>query len=183
VRLYCPEEGNRNRREFCTNTLEVEVDGTIEIIGDPNSVCDLTGCWQEKEVPDNQGIFVLNTLTGTVKLVASTEDGEFDDFVYWNYSGMPPGAHGGEGGKAVGNEGGGDKGGDDADPPRWRSAAFSAVSSDPAERVAFKGFTGSLDVNNVYTTLLMEFTCLTCQLEIYIRMSFLWSSREWTAQS
>jgi hypothetical protein len=40
-------------------------------------------------------------------------DTDFDDFLYWNYSGAPPGAGESEG---------------DGEAPRWRSSAFAAVS-------------------------------------------------------
>jgi hypothetical protein len=65
--------------------------------------------------------------------------GQFDDFVYWNYSGAPPGAGESEG---------------EAEPPRWRSSAFLAVSTaDTATviRAAFLARTGDIDpVTNVY---------------------------------
>ena len=64
---------------------------------------------------------------------------KFDDFVYWNYSGAPPGAGESEG---------------EAEPPRWRSSAFLAVSTADAAtviRVAFLARSAELDpVTNVY---------------------------------
>jgi hypothetical protein len=47
--------------------------------------------YQDMQVPVNQGIFVLNLKTKKLLLVARTGDGMFEDFVYWNYSGAPPG--------------------------------------------------------------------------------------------
>jgi hypothetical protein len=147
VRLYCPEEGNRDRRDFCNNVGAFDPD-TGTSLGDPNSICDDetddTGlCYQEKEVPVNQGIFVYDTQNGSaasLRLLARTGlGGQFDDFVYWNYSGAPPGAGESEG---------------EAEPPRWRSSAFLAVSTANAAtviRVAFLARSAELDlVTNVY---------------------------------
>jgi len=148
VRLYCPEEGNRVRRDFCNNVGEFDPEnGTSE--GDPNSICDDETdprypdvCYQEKEVPVNQGIFVYDTAAATprlrLRLLARTgSGGEFDDFVYWNYSGAPPGAGESEG---------------DAEPPRFRSSAFVAVSqrAGATSQTAFLARTGMLDADNVY---------------------------------
>jgi hypothetical protein len=111
LRLYCREEGNKIRNDFCNNAGTFAPDQ-----GDVNSICDGYGpCYQEKEAPVNQGIFVYDTVgKGRLWLVARTGfDGDFDDFVYWNYSGAPPGAGESEG---------------DGEPPRWRSSAFVAVS-------------------------------------------------------
>lgn len=143
VRLYCPQEGNRDRRDFCNNVGDFAPDNG-EIRGDTNSICndDTDGtdlCYQEKEVPVNQGIFVYDTSgNGTLRLVARAGAGAaYDDFVYWNYSGAPPGAGESEG---------------DAEPPRWRSSAFQAVSQRAGAtfRSAFLARNGSLDSNNVY---------------------------------
>ena len=133
VRLYCPEEGNRDRRFFCNRTPDPQT-GVIPGggDGDTNSICydadnnRLPVCYQEKEVPVNQGIFVYDTVgKGKLRLVARAGvDAGFDDFVYWNYSGAPPGVGESEG---------------DAEPPRWRSSAFQAVSQRAGAtfRVAF----------------------------------------------
>jgi len=148
VRLYCPSEGNKDRRDYCNNELIDAETGAIT--GDPNSICDDTGdpmwpvCYQEKEVPVNQGIFVYDTAARSpaqrLRLLARTGlGGRFDDFVYWNYSGAPPGVGEGEG---------------EAEPPRWRSSAFHAVSSgavDTRIRVAFLARSGDIDpVSNAY---------------------------------
>ncbi len=56
-------------------------------------------------------------------------EGNFEDFVFWNFSGRVPGI------------GGGDEGGeDDGEPARWRSSAFIAVSG---TATAFKAVTGN----------------------------------------
>ena len=146
VRLYCPEEGNRDRRFFCNRTPDPqtgEIPGGGD--GDTNSICydadhnRLPVCYQEKEVPVNQGIFVYDTAgKGNLRLVARAGvDAGFDDFVYWNYSGAPPGVGESEG---------------DAEPPRWRSSAFLAVSQRAGAtfHVAFLARNGDLDSDNVY---------------------------------
>jgi hypothetical protein len=125
VRLYCPTEGNKNRIAYCNQKLTCLDTGNIE--KDPASVCDDDSdpkygisCYQEKQVPVRQGIFVHDTdRKGDTRMVATTED-PFDDFVFWNYSGKPPcvgiGGHGEEGAE------------DDGEPARWRSSSFVAVS-------------------------------------------------------
>ena len=143
VRLYCPQEGNKDRVAYCNQVLVDPETG--EIRGDPDSICDDVGdpnfgiaCYQERQVPVNQGIFVYDVVTHALRVVSRTGAG-YDDFVYWNYSGMVPGmAEGGEG--------------DDGEPARWRSAAFVAVSggvhgalADPTFHAAFKARTGAID--------------------------------------
>jgi len=139
VRLYCPQEGNRDRRDFCNNVGDFAPD-----LGDMNSICDddtddTDLCYQQKEVPINQGIFVYDTAgNGKLRLIARAgADAAYDDFVYWNYSGKPPGVGEGE---------------DDAEPPRWRSSAFQAVDQRAGGtfRSAFLARNGDLDSNNVY---------------------------------
>lgn len=141
VRLYCPEEGNRDRRDYCNNTGEF-----AQGAGDPNSVCDdetdnTDSCYQEKHVPVNQGIFVYDTKTGWTYRLARTID-DFDDFVFWVYSGRVPGT----------GESGEDEGGDDGEAARWRSSAFVAVSGrDDSVQAAFKARTGEIDpTDNTY---------------------------------
>ncbi|MEE4145728.1 MAG: hypothetical protein V2I26_13065, partial [Halieaceae bacterium] len=78
------------------------------------------------------------TGNGKLRLVARAgADASYDDFVYWNYSGKPPGVGEGE---------------DDAEPPRWRSSAFQAVDQRAGGtfRSAFLARNGDLDSNNVY---------------------------------
>jgi hypothetical protein len=139
LRLYCPEEGNRVRRDFCNHAGDFAPDAaTGEIRGDPHSVCDDTAdpryplCYQEKAVPVQQAIFVLDTVTRRLVTIAvAGPEADYDDFLYWNYSGAPPGVGHGEG---------------HAEPPRFRSSAFLAVSgrAGATVRLAFLGRTGSL---------------------------------------
>ena len=67
--------------------------------------------------------------------------GEFDDFVYWNYSGAPPGVGEGHG---------------DAEPPRFRSSAFLAASkrAGATYRVAFLARNANVepDTNTYFDT-------------------------------
>ncbi|MGE5323314.1 MAG: IPT/TIG domain-containing protein, partial [Actinomycetota bacterium] len=88
----------------------------------------------ETTVPLHQGIFVYDTESKQITTIAKTGD-NFDDFVYWVFSGRPPGAHGGAGEDLV------------PEPPRWRSSSFVAVSGQGQMhlRVAFKGKIGSVD--------------------------------------
>ncbi len=148
VRLYCATEGNRDRIAYCNQALECA--NTGEILGDPGSVCDDESdpfhgerCYQEREVPLNQGLFVHDNWKGQTHVLAKTP-GDFDDFLFWNYSGKTPctgGGHHGEEGDA-----------DDGEPARWRSSAFVAVSGRRGPNVwsAFKARTGELSDDNAY---------------------------------
>jgi hypothetical protein len=109
IRLHCPTEGNKDRVAFClTQCPEPE------------------GC--ATKLPVRQGIFLHDTLTGETRAVAKAPN-DFEDFVFWNFSGKVPGI------------GGGDEGGeDDGEPARWRSSAFIAVSG---PYTAFKAVTGN----------------------------------------
>lgn len=86
--LQCPTEGNAERIAFC---LDQHPDGF------------------GVEVPVNQGIFVHDTVLGRTRAIATTPR-DFDDFLYWNFSGRVPGTD------------------EDGELARWRSAAFVAVS-------------------------------------------------------
>ena len=117
--LQCPTEGNADRVAFCNQQY-------------PNGFT--------TTVPLHQGIFVHDTRTGRTRAVAKAP-ADFDDFVYWNFSGLVPGT--GES--------------DDAgEPARWRSASFVAVSGlvdgdlgDADFHTAFKARTGAI-ANGAY---------------------------------
>ena len=87
------------------------------------------------KIPVNQGIFVYDRVDKTLTPVAKTP-GEFDDFVYWVFSGRPPAA-------GSSTEGG------EAEPPRWRSSSFIAVEGHEngtfAFGVTFKAKIGPVD--------------------------------------
>jgi hypothetical protein len=119
VRLYCPTDGNSDLIQYCNGI-------------DPNSILDPdNGQWyQEKQVPKSQGIYVYDVTAGTTFLAADTVS-NYNDFLFWVYSGKPPG---------TGTE-------ETAEPPRWRGAAFVNVSNGIT---AFKARTGILNEKNVY---------------------------------
>ena len=130
VRLYCPTEGNKDRIDYCNRELVCQ--GTGETLADPASVCDATGCYQDKQVPVHQGIFAHDTLGRGTRTVAKT-GARFDEFLFWNYSGKTP---------CVGSNGHGQEGAeDDGEPARWRSSAFVAISG---LWTAFKAISGDL---------------------------------------
>lgn len=115
--LDCPADGNADLLAYCR-----------DFVGDNFPV----------QVPVNQGIFVVDTTTGVITTVARTGE-DIADFLFWNFSGRPPGV--GEGDDS------------DGELPRWRSSAFTAVVSNPAGGflAAFKARSGTLDpVENNY---------------------------------
>jgi len=141
VRLYCPEEGNKDRIAYCNQQLVCSDTG--EILGDPASVCDDTSdpkfgtsCYVDRTVPRRQGIFVHDVRKQSTQLVATTDD-DFDDFLFWNYSGKAPCA--GQGHSEEGSE-------EDGESVRWRSSAFVAASSHAGAsyRIAFKARSGRM---------------------------------------
>lgn len=104
ITLICPTDGNAALIAYCNQTY-------------PNG-------FQTTE-PVNQGIFVTDTVKNKTVLVARTGQDNYYNFIYWVYSGRPPGT------------GGGDS--EDFEPPRWRSSAFTALSAaGDSYRVAFK---------------------------------------------
>ena len=141
LELYCPTEGNKDRIAYCNRELVCEDTG--ETVGDQDSICDGTGCYQQREVPVNQGIFVHDTRTKRTHLVARTGE-DFDDFLFWNYAGKAPCTGGGHHGDS---EEGGEE---DGESVRWRSSAYLAVSTGirATFRSAFKARTA--DVVGIY---------------------------------
>ena len=146
LKLYCKEEGNKDRIAYCNQALYCPATG--ETLGDPDNICDDQddprfgkSCYTKREVPAKQGIFVHDTETGMTYLVAKRGK-QFDNFLYWNYSGRVPcvsHGHSDEGGE------------DDGEPVRWRSSAFVAVSAGVGAtfNTAFKARFGGLR-NGVY---------------------------------
>jgi len=107
--LYCGEEGNAERVAYCLQQYPAGFTTTV---------------------PKHQGIFVHDIRNGRTVAVAKT-GANFDDFLYWNFSGMVPGTGSSD---------------DDGEPARWRAATFVAVSglvdgklTDANYHVAFKG--------------------------------------------
>lgn len=115
--LECPEDGNADLIAFCR---EQYPDG------------------YEAVVPAHQGIFVQDVTTGRTVMVARTDE-RYSDFLFWVFSGRPPGAGGGGEGGEDGDGGEGEEG-DDFEPPRWRASSFAAVTShsDGSFTAAFK---------------------------------------------
>ena len=113
--LQCPDEGNKDRVAYCRQ--------------------EYPGGYQTT-VPVHQGIFVHDLKTGHTRAVAKAPT-DFDDFVYWNFSGLVPGAGSSD---------------DAGEPARWRFASFVAVSGlvdgRPTEatfHAAFKARRGQVD--------------------------------------
>ena len=121
ITLACPKDGNAAMIQACTDqddNVAAPPDGSTNIAGDGIYVM---------EVPVDQGFFVYDTRKSRLYMVARTGTASgFLDFLFWNFSGRPPGT------------GGGDE--PTLEPPRWRSNAFSAVNGPAANdsRVAFK---------------------------------------------
>lgn len=134
VRLYCPTEGNKDRIAYCNQKLVCADTGAT--LGDPESVCDDVSdpsfgirCYQEKQVPVHQGIFIHDILDGSTRTVAKTGT-RFDELLFWSYSGKTPCV--GAGHSEEGAE-------DDGEMVRWRSSSFVAVSG---LYTAFKAVSG-----------------------------------------
>ncbi|WP_198648382.1 hypothetical protein [Cyanothece sp. BG0011] len=98
--VTCPEEGNRNRIQFC-----------LEESDNPDNPNGIGNGMFEFDVSVNQGIFVTDIDTMETRLIAETGD-DFSSFVFWNFSGRVPGSE---------NE-------EDGELARWRSSAFLGVS-------------------------------------------------------
>ena len=112
--LQCPAEGNKDRQAYCQEKYPYGFTTTV---------------------PVHQGIFVYDTYDQDSYAVAKTGP-DYDDFVYWNFSGMVPGT--GESDET-------------GEPARWRSASFVALSglvdgtlSDAGFHVAFKARMGEV---------------------------------------
>ena len=145
VRLYCAKEGNRDRIAYCNKALVCKDTG--ETRGHPDSICDDDddakfgdSCYQDKQVPLNQGFFIHDIKNNRTHLLAKT-GAEFDELLFWNFSGKTPctgGGHSEEGGE------------DDGELARWRSSAFVAVAGRGAAfKAVFKARTGEFG-NGVY---------------------------------
>lgn len=104
VHKDCPDDGNADLLAFCRQQY-------------PNGADLVT--------PVSQGMFLADLVANRVSLVARTGVVGFTDFLYWVYSGKPPG-----------------EGDSDAEPPRWRASSFVAVTRDA---VVLKGQKGTVD--------------------------------------
>ena len=110
--LVCATDGNKDMLASCNAMYPNGYDATV---------------------PVNQGFFVYDLTTEKLTAVAKSP-AEFDDFVYWVFSGRPPGVGSGATDEIP-------------EPPRWRSSSFVAVSGRGGStyQVAFKAGTGSVD--------------------------------------
>ena len=110
--LYCPTDGNPDLIAYCESLY-------------PSGF--------GVDVPVNQGIFVYDANSGLTTRVARTGEDGIADFVYWGFSGRPPGV------------GGSTEPGTEL--ARWRSATFTAMSSasEVATQVAFKAQRNATD--------------------------------------
>ena len=91
-------------------------------------------------IPANQGIFVVDATSGDIYTVAKSGQNGITDFLYWVFSGAPPGV----GGEIMGLDPDVDA---SSEPPRWRSSAFSALSGGSGKvfQTVFKANRGGVD--------------------------------------
>lgn len=112
IALICPIDGNKDVIKSCFDqdvSDDTPNDGNYTLFE-----------------PINQGMFVYDTVSKSTRMVAKTNDANgFNNFLFWSFTGAPPGVGGG----------GGEGSTDDREPPKWRSSAFAAVNS---HNVAFK---------------------------------------------
>jgi hypothetical protein len=116
ITLICPTDGQAAVIDYCNLTY-------------PNGYV--------VDVPVHQGFFVHDLNSGKTSPVVKT-GGEYLDFMYWTFSGRPPGV--------------GDSDSEDFEEPRWRSAAFAATyTASGKAQVAFKGRKQTL-IDGIYLT-------------------------------
>lgn len=105
-----------------TVRLHCPVDGQADVIAECKKQCPATdeiGNYCERQVPVHQGIFVKRPGDHPRRVaVAGARSELFQDFLFWVFSGAPP------------------RPGSDAEPPRWRSSAFVAISTLDGNNVA-----------------------------------------------
>ena len=108
--LYCPTDGNADLIAYCIDKYP-----TGYVV----------------QIPVHQGMFVHDVVTGETRAMAKTQNDGITDFLYWVFSGAPPGVGGSEEG---------------TEPPRWRNSAFGAISGNGASyQVAFKARRSGVD--------------------------------------
>ncbi|WP_147321322.1 hypothetical protein [Rhodoferax lacus] len=116
VNLKCPVDGQAAVIAFCNTTY-------------PNG--------HDVQVLTHQGIFVFDTESRKTYVAAKT-GADYLDFLYWTFSGRPPGV--------------GDADSEDFEDPRWRSASFAATFTQNSKaQVAFKGRKQSM-TDGIYLT-------------------------------
>jgi hypothetical protein len=128
--------GNETR----TVTLRCAADGNASVLAacmaqsDPDANGNPTG-QTTREVPLHQGIFLKDTVTGSLQLVSQT-GADYEDFLFWNFSGNA-------------GQGGGEES-EDEEGARWRSTAF--IASDGA-KVVFKATEPETGIFGLYLDL------------------------------
>lgn len=90
ITLTCPTDGNADLIAYCNKEHPAGYIATV---------------------PVHQGIFVYDILFGTLTPLVKAPN-NFDDFLFWTFSGKAPGSAGSA----------------DGEPARWRSSAFAAVA-------------------------------------------------------
>jgi len=110
--LYCPVDGNADIIAYCNATYPSGY--TVAI-------------------PLHQGIFVADANSGRIFPIAKTLADGYTDFLFWVFSGRPPGTGGGE--EVI------------EEPARWRASAFTALSGTPGfeAQTAFKAAKAGFD--------------------------------------
>jgi hypothetical protein len=115
IHLSCPIDGNKDLIAYCNQQYPSGYDPAI---------------------PVHQGLFAYDILFHHLTLLAKSPT-NFEDFLYWVFSGKPPGTGGSE---SV-----------DGEPARWRSSSFVAISARLITfRVAFKAHTQNYSVDGIY---------------------------------
>ena len=116
--LQCPTQGNKVRIAYCNEQYPTGYKTTV---------------------PVHQGIFVYDTRTGGIVVVAKTPT-NYADCIYWKFTGFVPGM------------GEGDGEDDTGEPAKWRSNEFVAVSGAAIGNltkaqflIAFKARTGQVN--------------------------------------
>lgn len=122
--VTCAADGNADVVAYC-NQQSLNGDGIYQF-----------------DVLKDQGIFLADTELNKLYLVAQTGN-LYTDFLFWNFSGKPPGT-------------GGSDEGDDAEAARWRSSAFVAIDGDDVVFKALQGdgesgLFGALDVSDAFS--------------------------------
>ena len=115
IHLSCPTDGNKDLIAYCNQQY-------------PNGY--------DPNIPVHQGIFAYDILFHRLTALAKSPT-NYEDFLYWVFSGKPPGTGGSES--------------EDGEPARWRSSPFVAISARFVTfRVAFKAHTQNYSVDGIY---------------------------------
>lgn len=115
IHLSCPIDGNKDLIAYCNQQH-------------PNGY--------DPDIPVHQGIFAYDILLHRLTVLAKSP-ANYEDFLYWVFSGKPPGTGGSES--------------EDGEPARWRSSSFVAISARLFTfRVAFKAHTQNYSVDGIY---------------------------------